>query len=180
MLGSSCSVLCSPYRSAESRQCCACPLRSNGVVGHMCLASQHPSLIDVQINVTKLWLQFSTMILAFVFVFGNSLKVVFEAVVFLFVVHPFDIGDGVIIGTTGTDYYRVRPHTCPAPASRQLPLRPLLLLGPSRWLHTPDLLGQDSLLEHESLAACWRSLATAGRERVCLDCQLTGPRSACQ
>ena len=66
----------------------------------------------MQINVTKLWLQFSTMILAFVFVFGNSLKVVFEAVVFLFVVHPFDIGDGVQIGTTGTDYYRVRPLSC--------------------------------------------------------------------
>ena len=98
--------------SAESRQCCACPLRCPGVVGHMCLFSQHPSSPDVQINVTKLWLQFSTMILAFVFVFGNSLKVVFEAVVFLFVVHPFDIGDGVLIGTTGTDYYRVRPHIC--------------------------------------------------------------------
>ena len=96
----------------------------------MCLFSRHPSFLDVQINVTKLWLQFSTMILAFVFVFGNSLKVVFEAVVFLFVVHPFDIGDGVIIGTTGTDYYRVRPPTCPVHASKQRSLRPLLLLGP--------------------------------------------------
>ncbi len=106
------------------------------MVEQMCRCSQHRSLRDVQINVTKLWLQFSTMILAFVFVFGNSLKVVFEAVVFLFVVHPFDIGDGVIIGTGASDYYRVRPHICPAPASEQLLLPLLLLLGFSCWLHT--------------------------------------------
>ena len=36
---------------------------------------------------------FSSIILAFVFVFGNSLKTVFECVVWLFVVHPFD-GEG--------------------------------------------------------------------------------------
>ena len=38
---------------------------------------------------------------------GNSIKTVFEAVIFLFVVHPYDVGDGVKIGSQ-PDYYIVR------------------------------------------------------------------------
>ena len=38
-----------------------------------------------------------TMCLAFVFMFGNSIRQLFESVIFIFVVHPFDVGDDVII-----------------------------------------------------------------------------------
>ena len=35
--------------------------------------------------------------LAFVFMFGNSIKQLFESVIFIFVIHPFDVGDAVLI-----------------------------------------------------------------------------------
>lgn len=33
----------------------------------------------------------------FAFIFGNSIKNLFEAVLFLFVQHPFDVGDIVVL-----------------------------------------------------------------------------------
>ena len=64
----------------------------------------------LQVDVTKMWLTFSSMVLAFTFVFGNSIKTIFEAVIYLFVVHPFDVGDGIFIGSNqpqNQDYYQV-------------------------------------------------------------------------
>lgn len=43
----------------------------------------------------------STFVLAFVFVFGNAIRNTFEAILFLFVIHPFDVGDRVFVGVTG-------------------------------------------------------------------------------
>ena len=40
----------------------------------------------------------SSALLSFVFVFGNSLRGVYESVVFLFVIHPFDVGDTIAVG----------------------------------------------------------------------------------
>ena len=40
----------------------------------------------------------SSALLSFVFVFGNSLRGVYESVVFLFLVHPFDVGDTITVG----------------------------------------------------------------------------------
>lgn len=37
----------------------------------------------------------SSQILLVVFIFGNSAKTTFEAIIFLFVMHPFDVGDRV-------------------------------------------------------------------------------------
>lgn len=54
------------------------------------------------------------------FVFANSIRTIYESVVFLFVVHPFDVGDGILIGT-GLDYYIVSPQP-PAPLPSSLPL----------------------------------------------------------
>lgn len=39
----------------------------------------------------------SSQLLLIVFVFGNTLKTTFEAIVFLFVMHPFDVGDRCLI-----------------------------------------------------------------------------------
>ena len=60
-----------------------------------------------QVNLRNAWLQLSSCMLATAFVLGNSIKTVFEAVIFLFVVHPYDVGDGVKIGSQ-PDYYIVR------------------------------------------------------------------------
>lgn len=32
------------------------------------------------------------------FVFGNNMRSIYEAVVYLFVVHPYDVGDAVLVG----------------------------------------------------------------------------------
>ena len=44
-----------------------------------------------------MWLSFSSVFLAFVFVFGNSLRNMYESVIFLFVMHPYDVGDALFI-----------------------------------------------------------------------------------
>ncbi|KAG2445860.1 hypothetical protein HXX76_000464 [Chlamydomonas incerta] len=66
-----------------------------GVVLHVLFAFVY--LIIFQVNVRELWLTFSSVTLAFVFVFGNSIRSIYEAVLFLFVVHPFDVGDYVLL-----------------------------------------------------------------------------------
>lgn len=39
------------------------------------------------------WTTFSTTVLALTFVFGDSVKSVFESALFLFLEHPYDVGD---------------------------------------------------------------------------------------
>ncbi|XP_065850823.1 mechanosensitive ion channel protein 10-like [Euphorbia lathyris] len=46
---------------------------------------------------TKVLVFLSTQLLLAVFMFGNSVKTVFEAVIFVFLVHPFDVGDRCVI-----------------------------------------------------------------------------------
>lgn len=53
----------------------------------------------------KVWLSVSSTLLAFAFVFGNSIRTVYESIIFLFVIHPFDVGDAIVVHD---DYYRVR------------------------------------------------------------------------
>jgi small-conductance mechanosensitive channel len=50
------------------------------------------------VDIQKVWLLFSSVVLAFAFVFGNSIRQLYEAVIFLFVIHPFDVGDWLLIG----------------------------------------------------------------------------------
>lgn len=52
-------------------------------------------LIIFEVNVMETYLGLSSLVLAFSFVFGNSIRTMFENVIFLFVVHPFDIGDTI-------------------------------------------------------------------------------------
>ena len=51
----------------------------------------------LQVDVNKVWLSFSSIFLAFAFVFGNSLRNLYEAIIFLFVIHPFDVGDALFV-----------------------------------------------------------------------------------
>ncbi|CAH8255535.1 unnamed protein product [Arabidopsis lyrata] len=50
-------------------------------------------LLILGIATTKFLLVISSQLLLVVFVFGNSCKTIFEAVIFVFVMHPFDVGD---------------------------------------------------------------------------------------
>jgi small-conductance mechanosensitive channel len=50
-----------------------------------------------QLDVAKIWLSFSSLVVAFSFTFGNSLRVALENAVFLFVVHAFDVGDTIMV-----------------------------------------------------------------------------------
>lgn len=45
---------------------------------------------------------FSSIVLAFAFVFGNSVRTVYESIIYLFVVHPFDVGDKIIVDSVSS------------------------------------------------------------------------------
>ncbi|KAM3758769.1 hypothetical protein ACB098_01G070300 [Castanea mollissima] len=50
-------------------------------------------LIILRVPITHFLVFISSQILLVVFVFGNICRTVFEAIIFLFVMHPFDVGD---------------------------------------------------------------------------------------
>ncbi|KAK6916769.1 Mechanosensitive ion channel MscS [Dillenia turbinata] len=50
-------------------------------------------LVILGIATSKLFVLISSQLLLLVFVFGNTCKTVFESIIFLFVMHPFDVGD---------------------------------------------------------------------------------------
>ncbi|CAM6041466.1 unnamed protein product [Sphagnum compactum] len=54
-------------------------------------------LLVLGIATTHLILFLSSQLLLVVFVFGNTCKTIFEAIIFLFVMHPFDVGDRCVI-----------------------------------------------------------------------------------
>ena len=56
----------------------------------------------VQVDLTKVWLTMSSIIVAFSFSFSNSIMNLFNSVILLFVVHPFDVGDALLIATNTT------------------------------------------------------------------------------
>ncbi len=72
---------------------------------YVCLRSQ---CWPVQVDLSKAWLTFSSIVLAFAFVFGNNIRNIYEAVIFLFVVHPFDVGDVLLMGADQT-WCQARP-----------------------------------------------------------------------
>ncbi|CAD5184762.1 unnamed protein product [Musa acuminata subsp. malaccensis] len=55
-------------------------------------------LLILDIATTKFFVFLSSQLLLVTFVFGNTLKMIFEAIIFLFVMHPFDVGDRCEIG----------------------------------------------------------------------------------
>jgi len=55
--------------------------------------SRYMRLPHLQVNVQQVWLSFSSSLLAFVFIFGNNIRNIYESCLLLFVVHPFDVGD---------------------------------------------------------------------------------------
>lgn len=54
-------------------------------------------LILMGLLTTQVLVFISSQILLIVFVFGNTAKTVFEAIIFVFVMHPFDVGDRCVV-----------------------------------------------------------------------------------
>ncbi len=67
-----------------------------GVIVHIIFMFLYMLVFNV--DVVKTYLALSSLVLAFSFVFQNSIRTMYENVVFLFVVHPFDVGDVLIVG----------------------------------------------------------------------------------
>ncbi|XP_021855805.2 mechanosensitive ion channel protein 10 [Spinacia oleracea] len=57
-------------------------------------------LVLTEVLTTKMLVFLSSQLLVAVFVFGNSCKTLFEAIIFVFVMHPFDVGDRCVIDET--------------------------------------------------------------------------------
>lgn len=54
-------------------------------------------LLLMGLATTKLLVVLSSQLLVAVFIFGNTCKTVFEAMIFVFVMHPFDVGDRCVV-----------------------------------------------------------------------------------
>lgn len=63
---------------------------------------------------TRILVFISSQLLLAVFMFGNSAKIVVEAIIFVFVMHPFDVGDRCVID--GVQVIRNMPNTSPSKA----------------------------------------------------------------
>lgn len=54
-------------------------------------------LLLVGIATTKVLVFLSSQLVVAAFIFGNTCKTIFEAIIFVFVMHPFDVGDRCVI-----------------------------------------------------------------------------------
>jgi small-conductance mechanosensitive channel len=54
-------------------------------------------LLLMEIATTKVLLLLSSQFVVVAFIFGNTCKTIFEAIIFVFVMHPFDVGDRCVI-----------------------------------------------------------------------------------
>ncbi|TXG61806.1 hypothetical protein EZV62_013169 [Acer yangbiense] len=54
-------------------------------------------LLLVEIATTKVLVVLSSQLVVAAFIFGNTCKTIFEAIIFVFVMHPFDVGDRCVI-----------------------------------------------------------------------------------
>lgn len=68
-------------------------------------------LLVWQVDVVHVWLTFSSIALAFTFIFGGSIKTAYENVMFLFMVHPFDVGDRLIIDDATYTVHKLKLST---------------------------------------------------------------------
>ena len=54
-------------------------------------------LLLMEIATTKVLVFLSSQLVLAAFMFGNTCKTIFEAIVFVFVMHPFDVGDRCVV-----------------------------------------------------------------------------------
>ena len=68
-------------------------------------------LLVWHVDIVRVWVTLSSVILAFTFVFGASIRRSYENVMFLFVVHPFDVGDRLLIDGESYVVYKMKLST---------------------------------------------------------------------
>ncbi len=73
--------------SAGCALACCCPMNRNDLLPFALM----------QVDVSRLWTTVASIVIAFSFIFGTSIRQMYESVIFLFVVHPFDVGDALIV-----------------------------------------------------------------------------------
>lgn len=83
------------------------------------------SHVGVQVDVTHLWTAVAAAIVAFSFIFKNAIATMFDSVIFLFVVHAFDVGDGILLNG---DLHKVQPLPSSASGHIACPHKSLLYL----------------------------------------------------
>ena len=54
-------------------------------------------LLLMEIATTKVLVFLSSQLVLAAFMFGNTCKNIFEAIIFVFVMHPFDVGDRCVV-----------------------------------------------------------------------------------
>lgn len=69
-------------------------------------------LVILEIATSKFLLYISSQIVVVAFIFGNTCKTVFEAVIFVFVIHPFDVGDRCEIDGVQVQLQILLPSSC--------------------------------------------------------------------
>lgn len=73
-------------------------------------------LLLMEIATTKVILLLSSQLVAAAFLFGNTCKTIFEAIIFVFVMHPFDVGDRCVIDGVPVIYFQklklFKPQSC--------------------------------------------------------------------
>lgn len=68
-------------------------------------------LIIFGVNVLELWLAIASLLVSLSFIFGNSIRVLYENVIFIFVVHPFDVNDWIEVAGQMYLVQRIGMHT---------------------------------------------------------------------
>lgn len=69
-------------------------------------------LLLLEVATTKVLLFFSTQLVALAFIIGSTCKNLFESIVFVFVMHPYDVGDrcvvdGVVVNLNTNDPFNL-------------------------------------------------------------------------
>lgn len=57
----------------------------------------HAVFRAVQVPLDNMWITISSGVLSFSFIFGNTMSNQLQAILLLFVVHPFDVGDRLLL-----------------------------------------------------------------------------------
>ena len=81
------------------------------------------SLILMGIATTQILVFISSQLLVVVFMFGNTCKMAFEAIIFVFVMHPFDVGDRCVVDgiqVTHLDLTLLFSHVHQVPSKKEI------------------------------------------------------------
>lgn len=58
-------------------------------------------------DLSQVWITLTSVIVAFSFIFKEAASNLYQSILFLFTIHPLDVGDALLIDTV---YYKVRHH----------------------------------------------------------------------